>query len=79
MNKTINIAGVVVGVLLVLLAFVYWSTPAGLLPAFLPGHEAGSLTIHFKHGLASFILGLAAFVFVWFRTGRKGTGAPPQN
>jgi len=59
---------VVVGVALIVLAVVYWSEPARSLPSWLPGHEAGSDHHHVKHGIASFLLGLACLVFAWFRS-----------
>jgi O-antigen/teichoic acid export membrane protein len=62
---------VVVGVALVVLAVVYWIEPAGSLPSFIPGHEAGSSHHHVKHGIAAFFVGLALLVFAWFQTGKK--------
>ena len=62
-------AALVVGVLLIVLAVVYWIEPAGSLPSFIPGHEAGSGHHHIKHGLASFIVGVALLIYVWFQTG----------
>jgi hypothetical protein len=59
------------GVVLLVLAVVYWTVAAGSLPSFFPGHQAGSNHVHFKHGLAALLVGLACFVFVWFRTGPK--------
>ena len=67
---------VIVGIVLIVLAVVYWVEPAKSLPSFLPGHEAGSAHHHVKHGIASFFVGLAALVFAWFRTGPKRTAAP---
>jgi hypothetical protein len=64
-------AAVVVGIALIVLAIVYWAEPAGSLPSFVPGHEAGSGHHHVKHGIASFLVGLALLVFAWFQTGKK--------
>jgi len=64
-------AAALLGIALIAIAIVYWSVPAGSLPGFFPGHQAGSSHVHFKHGLASFLVGLAVLVFVWFRTGPK--------
>ena len=64
-------AAVIVGIALVVLAVVYWAEPAGSLPSFFPGHEAGSGHHHVKHGIASFLVGLAALAFAWFQTGPK--------
>jgi hypothetical protein len=60
---------VVAGVALIALAIVYWAEPAGSLPSWLPGHEAGSGHHHVKHGIAAFLVGLACLVYAWFQTG----------
>ena len=62
---------VVVGIVLIAIAIVYWAEPAKSLPSFFPGHQAGSNHHHAKHGIAAFLVGLACFVFAWFRTGPK--------
>ena len=62
---------VVVGVVLIVLAFVYWIEPASSLPSFMPGHEAGSDHHHIKHGIAAFFVGVALLVYAWFQTGAK--------
>jgi hypothetical protein len=59
---------VLVGLALIVLAVVYWVEPAKSLPSWLPGHEAGSGHHHVKHGIASFLVGLACLVFAWFRS-----------
>jgi hypothetical protein len=64
-------AAVAVGVALIVLAVVYWAEPASSLPSWIPGHEAGSGHHHVKHGIASFLLGVALLVFAWFQTGKK--------
>jgi amino acid permease len=69
-NKKIAVtAAVLVGIVLIGVAIVYWVTPAQSLPTFMPGFEAGSAHIHFKHGVGSFILALAAFAYAWFKSG----------
>ena len=59
---------VVVGIVLIVLAIVYWAEPAKSLPSWIPGHEAGSDHRHVKHGIAAFLLGVACLVFAWFRS-----------
>lgn len=66
---------IVAGVALIVLAVVYWTEPAKSLPSFFPGHQAGSAHHHVKHGIASFLVGLACFVFAWFNTGGSRTQA----
>jgi 1,4-dihydroxy-2-naphthoate octaprenyltransferase len=60
---------IVLGVVLIALALVYWVEPAKSLPSFFPGHQAGSSHHHVKHGIAAFLVGLACFVFAWFNSG----------
>ena len=61
----------IAGLVLIALAVVYWALPAKSLPSWIPGHEAGSGHHHVKHGIASFLVGLAALAFAWFQTGPK--------
>jgi hypothetical protein len=69
---------VVAGIVLIVIAIVYWAEPAKSLPGFFPGHQAGSTHHHVKHGIAAFLVGLASLIFAWFRTGpqRTTTAAP---
>ncbi len=65
----------VLGVVLIVISVVYWVEPAGSLPSFFPGHEAGSSHHHVKHGIAAFLLGLACIAFAWFNSGPQKHGA----
>jgi hypothetical protein len=76
-DRLIVALAVIVGIALIVIAVIYWVEPAKSLPSFFPGHEAGSDHHHVKHGIASFLLGLAALVFAWFRTGPKRTATQP--
>lgn len=75
MNKVVVWLVGIVGLLLVLTAFVYFTTPANALPNFLPGHETGLTKIHYKHGIGALFLGLACFAFAWFNSGKKSSSA----
>jgi hypothetical protein len=66
---------VVVGIILIVIAVIYWAEPADSLPSFFPGHQAGSDHHHVKHGIAAFLVGLACFAFAWFKSGPKRTAA----
>jgi len=70
-NRLLTWAAVVIGLLLIVVAIVYWAEPARSLPGFFPGHEAGSNHHHAKHGIAAFLVGLALLAFAWFQTGPK--------
>ena len=61
------IAGLL-GVVFLILAFAYWVVPAGNLPSFLPGFEAGSDQVHVKHGLGAVVVSIILFAFAWFRS-----------
>jgi hypothetical protein len=68
-RRLLALLAVVVGVALIVVAAVYWAEPAKSLPSFFPGHQAGSGHHHVKHGIASFLVGLACLVYAWFNTG----------
>lgn len=58
------------GVVLLVVAAVYFLVPADQLPAFFPGHETGLARIRAKHGIASGAAGLVLLAAgVWM--GRK--------
>ena len=71
-NRVLVPAAIVAGVVLIVVAIVYFAEPAKSLPFpdFL-GHDAGSTRHHVKHGIAALLLGLGCFVFAWFRSGPK--------
>jgi hypothetical protein len=46
------------GVVLLVIAAVYFLMPADQLPGFFPGHEAGVTRMHYKHGIASGVVGV---------------------
>jgi len=71
MNRAWGVVAAVVGVVLVVVAFIYWFTPASGLPSFFPGYNPAVAAPHFKHGLAALIVGLLCFVYAWFATGKR--------
>jgi hypothetical protein len=74
-RRLLALAAIAAGIVLIAIAAIYWAEPAKSLPSFFPGHQAGSAHHHVKHGIASFLVGLACFVFAWFNTGKKPTPA----
>jgi hypothetical protein len=71
-DRILTILALVLGVILIVVALVYWAEPADSLPGFFPGHSSAELDHHhFKHGIAAFLLGLACIAFAWFRSGPK--------
>jgi hypothetical protein len=59
------------GVLLAIIGVIYVTQTAGHLPAFLPGHMAGSPHKHLKHGLVSFGVAVVSWVGAWLSTGQR--------
>jgi hypothetical protein len=60
-----NVA-IVLGLLFAVIAVVYWVVPAGSLPGFFPGFEAGGTRVHVKHGIASVVVAVVLFAFAWY-------------
>ena len=60
---------IILGLAFAVVAIVYWTMPAGSLPSFLPGFEAGSTLVHVKHGIAAAAAAVVCFAFGWY-TGR---------
>ena len=75
-NKIITAIAVILGLALIAIALVYFTTPAASLPSFFPGFDLTTTKIHLKHGIASLLLGLAAFAYAWFNT--KPKSAPSK-
>jgi len=75
-NRKLIAPAVLAGILLLIVATLYIADPAGSLPSFFPGHEAGSSHHHVKHGIAAAAVAAACFVVAWFQTEPKsGRGA----
>ncbi len=62
-------AAALLGVLFLLAAVLYFIDPASALPGFLPGHAAGDLTRHTKHGILAIALAAVCFVAARFAYG----------
>jgi hypothetical protein len=61
-----KLIAILLGLAFVALAIAYFVIPAGSLPGFIPGFEAGSTRIHIKHGLASLAVGIVLFGIAWW-------------
>jgi hypothetical protein len=57
-------------IICVLAAIVYFVMPAGSLPTFMPGFEAGSAHMHVKHGVIAIVAAVVLFLIGWF-VGRR--------
>jgi Na+/H+ antiporter NhaD/arsenite permease-like protein len=77
--RKLVIPAIILGVVLLVVAVIYFVTPEHSLPSFFPGHAStGSAEAnhhHTKHGLAALIVALACFAFAWFQTGPKTSSA----
>ncbi len=56
----------VLGVILLVIAGVYFAMPADQLPSFFPGHEAGVTRVHSKHGIVAAVAGLVLIAAGWW-------------
>ena len=80
--RKLVVPAVIVGVLLIVVAVIYFVTPEKSLPSFFPGHASASSAEanhhHSKHCIAALIVALALFAFAWFQTGPKTRAAGPD-
>jgi flagellar basal body-associated protein FliL len=72
-NRSLIIPAVILGIVLLVVAVVYFADTASALPSFFPGHQAGSSHHHTKHGIAALVVALGCFVFAWFQSGPKSS------
>jgi len=77
--RKLILPAVLLGVLLIVVAVIYFVEPAHSLPSFFPGHvsatSAEAAHHHSKHGIAALVVALALFAFAWFQTGPKARSA----
>jgi Na+/H+ antiporter NhaD/arsenite permease-like protein len=73
--RRLILPAVVVGVVLIVVAVIYFVEPEHSLPSFFPGHSSASAAEanhhHTKHGIAALVVALALFAFAWFQTGPR--------
>jgi uncharacterized membrane protein HdeD (DUF308 family) len=73
--RKLVLPAVALGVLLIVIAIIYFVEPAHSLPSFFPGHvsatNAEAKHHHTKHGIAALVVALALFAFAWFQSGPK--------
>ena len=71
MSLLIPILSGLLGLVDIVVAAVYFVTPAGSLPSFLPGFEPGSTHIHVMHGVVALVVGLILLAVAWLSRPRK--------
>ena len=55
----------VLAVICIIVAVMYFVIPAGSLPTFMPGYEAGSAHIHMKHAVIAAVAAVVLFLIGW--------------
>jgi hypothetical protein len=77
--RKLVIPAAILGVVLIVVAVIYFADTAHSLPSFFPGHVSATdpeaAHHHTKHGIAALVLALACFAFAWFQTGPKTQSA----
>jgi hypothetical protein len=68
-NTPVMALSIIVGIVLLIVAFVYFTKTADQLPLFFPGHDVALTTKHIKHGIGALLLGIGSFVLAWFQSG----------
>jgi hypothetical protein len=63
---------IILGLALAAVAVVYFVMPAGSLPGFFPGFEAGSDHVHMKHGAAAAGAAVVLFAIGWYAGRSRG-------
>jgi hypothetical protein len=69
--RPLTVVCLVVAIVFIALAFMYFSTAAKDLPGFVPGHETHVTRHHTKHGFAKLGLAVVALIGAWFTTAPK--------
>jgi Na+/H+ antiporter NhaD/arsenite permease-like protein len=78
MNQSLRrlaVPAVILGILLIVVAVIYFVEPQHSLPSFFPGHSSATdpeaSHHHTKHGIAALVVALACFAFAWFQSGPR--------
>ena len=77
--RKLVVPAIILGIVLIVVAVIYFVTPEKSLPSFFPGHASATSAEanhhHSKHGIAALVVALACFAFAWFQTGPKARSA----
>jgi hypothetical protein len=55
----------ILAIICIIAAVMYFVMPAGQLPTFMPGYEAGSAHVHMKHGIIAVVAAVILFLIGW--------------
>jgi hypothetical protein len=69
-DDLMKLIATLLGIILIVVAVVYFVVPADSLPSFFPGHEAGMMRVRMKHGVVTGIVGVVLLAAGWW-LGRK--------
>jgi uncharacterized membrane protein len=72
-SKLLVPLAIVLGIVFLIITYVYATHAANVLPSFFPGYDLASNKIHTKHAIAAFVLAVGSFVWAWFQSGPKST------
>lgn len=61
----------VIGLALIAVAIIYFTTTSGQLPSFIPGRLAHNTHHHTKRAILALVLGVIVLIGAWISTGRK--------
>jgi len=75
-SKGLRAVLVVGGLLLLVVAVVYFTQPATSLPPFLPGSDPTLARHHTTHALAALALGVVCFIGAWMTSPRSNPPTP---
>jgi hypothetical protein len=70
-KRPMKMLAYLLAIICVIVAGVYFFVPAGSLPSFMPGYEAGSAHLHMKHAVTAAVAAVVLFVIGWI-VGRSG-------
>ncbi len=81
-NRALIAPAIVVGLVLIAVAVIYFVNTAHALPSFFPGHVSATSKEaahhHTKHGIAALVVGLGFLVLAWFQTGPRREAGPAE-
>lgn len=75
-RRLVALIAIVVGIVLIVVAAIYWAEPAKSLPSFFPGHSRHSPHHHVKRAIAALIVALIVLAFGWVASRRGRPSAP---
>jgi multisubunit Na+/H+ antiporter MnhB subunit len=61
----------IVGLALIAVSIIYFTTASGQLPSFVPGRLAHNTHHHIKRAVLALVLGVLVLIGAWFSAGRK--------